>query len=202
MLRLKKGAVTGGLSCGKSSVCRILKELGAYVISADAVVHHLLSSDANLVQSVVKLLGPKILVDNRIDRARVARIVFDNPHLLRALENLLHPLVYNEIETEYQKQQRQLPPPPLFVVEIPLLFESGGEKDYDYTIAVVANPEVCFLRFNQETGQKRKEFENRMAAQLPLLEKAIRAQYVLMNSGSLSNLQDITKELYQELTEE
>ncbi len=59
MLKLKKVAVTGGLSCGKSLVCRILQELGAYVVSADNIVHQLLSSDTNLGQEVIKLLGPR-----------------------------------------------------------------------------------------------------------------------------------------------
>ena len=58
MLKLKKVAVTGGLSCGKSSVCRIFKELGAYVVSADKIVHQLLSPDANLGQKIVQLIGP------------------------------------------------------------------------------------------------------------------------------------------------
>ena len=59
MLILRKVAITGGLSCGKSSVCRIFKELGAYVVSADKIVHQLLSPDTNLGQKVIKLIGPK-----------------------------------------------------------------------------------------------------------------------------------------------
>jgi dephospho-CoA kinase len=199
MLKLRKVAITGGLSCGKSSVCRILKEFGAYVVSADAIVHQLMSSDTNLGQEIVNLLGPSILVNQKIDRSRIARIVFHDLELLEALETLVHPAVYKELNKDYQRQQNQPQPPSLFVAEIPLLFESGGQRDYDDTVAVVANVEICCQRFMKATGLDQTEFNHRMDRQLPLLDKALLADYVIMNNGTLSDLQQITKELYQEL---
>lgn len=201
MLTLNKVAVTGGLSCGKSSVCRILKELGAYVISADEIVHQLLSPDTNLGQEVIKLFGTEILVNNQIDRPRVAQLAFRNNHLLSSLENLLHPVVYERINNEYQSQREAQHPPSLFVAEIPLLFESGGEKYYDYTVAVVSNPDLCFQRFTKATGYNKHEFDKRMKRQLALLDKAVRSDYTIMNNSTLSYLQDVTKELYYELIE-
>lgn len=201
MLKLKKVAVTGGLSCGKSSVCRILKELGAYVVSADKIVHQLLSSDTNLGQEVVKLLGPDVLVGQQLNRSRIAQIVFQDLNLLRALEKLIHPAVYRELDQDYRRQQSLLNPPLLFVAEIPLLFESGGRRDFDVVIAVIANPAICYQRFEKATGYDQKEFNKRMAQQLSLHDKAMQADYVLMNNGSLSDLQQNTKELYQELIE-
>lgn len=199
MLNLKKLAVTGNLSCGKSSVCRILKELGAYVISADNIVHQLLSPETNLGREVIQLLGPHILVNNKIDRSIISQIVFFEPQLLQALEKIIHPAVYKEIESDYQKQQNIEHPPKLFVAEIPLLFESGGEKNYDFTLAVVADPKLCLKRFLEKTKYDQQEFELRNARQLPGLSKASRADYVIMNSGSLESLQEKTMELYQEL---
>lgn len=201
MLKLKKVAVTGGLSCGKSSVCRILKELGAYVVSADKIVHQLLSSDTNLGQEVVKLLGSDILVGQQLDRVRIAQLVFKDLNLLQALEKLLHPAVYRELDQDYQRQQSLTNPPPLFVAEIPLLFESGGKRDYDAVIAVIANPEICYQRFEQATGDDQKEFNQRMARQLSLYDKARQADYVIMNNGTLADLQQNTKKLYQKLIE-
>ncbi len=201
MLKLKKVAVTGGLSCGKSSVCRILKELGAYVVSADKIVHQLLSSDTNLGQEVVKLLGSDILVNQQLDRVRIAQIVFKDLNLLQALEKLLHPAVYRELDQDYQRQKSLTNPPPLFVAEIPLLFESGGKKDYDVVIAVLADPEICYQRFELATGYDQKEFNQRMARQLSLHDKARQADYVIMNNGTLADLQQITKQIYQKLIE-
>lgn len=201
MLKLRKVAITGGLSCGKSSVCRVFEGFGAYVISADKIVHQLLSIDTNLGQEIIQLLGSYIVVNKQIDRSRIAQVVFRNPELLKRLEDILHPAVYEEIENDYQRQQRLTQGPPLFVAEIPLLFETGGEKFYDYTVAVVANPELCLERFLKTVSRNKKEFGLRSARQLPQMEKAIRADYVLMNSGSLSDLEETSRELYDELLE-
>jgi dephospho-CoA kinase len=202
MLKLRKVAITGGLSCGKSSVCRILKEFGAYVVSADTIVHQLLSSDTNLGQEIVHLLGPDVWVNQKVDRSRVARIVFHDLELLKALEELVHPAVYRELDKDYQRQNNQSQLPSLFVAEIPLLFESGGQRDYNDIVAVVASLEVCCKRFKEATGCDQREFNNRMVRQLPLLDKAMLADYVVMNNGTLSDLQQVTKELYQELIED
>jgi dephospho-CoA kinase len=201
MLKLRKVAITGGLSCGKSSVCRILKELGAYIVSADKIVHQLLSSDTNLGQEVVNLLGSDILVNQKLDRSRIAHLVFHDMELLQAYEKLVHPAVYREIDEDYQRQRKGSQPPPLFVAEIPLLFESGGKRDFDYTIAVVANLDICCKRFEEATGYDQTEFNNRMTRQFSLFDKAILADYVIMNNGTLSDLQQTTKELYLELIE-
>lgn len=200
MLKLRKIAVTGGLSCGKSTVCQILKDLGAYVVSADEIVHQLLSSDSTLSQDVVTLLGKDVLVNGKIDRARIAECVFMSPDLLQKLENLLHPAVYREIENEYQKQEQEDPSPTLFIAEIPLLFETGAEKNYNKTIAVVADPTLCLQRFMTATEYDREQYQQRMERQLPQRQKALLADYVIMNSGTMAQLQDTLKELYQELT--
>src|SRR5262245_55950333 len=103
MLILKKVAVTGGLSCGKSSVCRIFKELGAYVVSADDIVHQLLTPQTKPGQQVIELMGSDIVVDQHIDRSKIAKKVFGNLKLLKSLEQILHPAVRHEIDKKYQQ---------------------------------------------------------------------------------------------------
>lgn len=201
MLNLRKVAITGGLSCGKSSVCRFLRELGAYVVSADDIVHQLLSSDTNLGREIVSLLGTSVLVDQKLDRSRIACKVFQNLELLKALEKLVHPAVYKELDRQYQEQQNQPYPPSLFIAEIPLLFESGAQKDYDVTVAVLADIETCYQRFHKATGDDRTKFNQRMARQIPNREKAILADIVIMNNGNLLELRETTKKLYQNLVE-
>lgn len=200
MLRLKKVAVTGGLSCGKSSVCHIFKRLGAYVISTDKIVHQLLSFNTKIGQEVVSLLGTDVLVNKKIDRSQVAKIVFENIKLLHALEAIIHPAVYEDLNRQYQQQKNSLHPPPLFVAEIPLLFESEAEENFDVIIVVTAEKNVCLKRFKEKTKYPLKEFDKRAARQLPLLEKASKANYIIVNNGSLKNLKQVTSKLYQELT--
>lgn len=189
MLNLPKIAVTGGLSCGKSSVCHFFEALGAYVVSTDDIVHQLLSSVTSLQEQVVKLLGPGIVVNHQIDRFLIAKKVFQNPKLLTSLEQILHPAVGVELENLY-KQVKAENKKSFFVAEIPLLFEVNGRAffDYDYSIAVIAPQDVCEARFKKMTGHDRDEYQARMQRQLSLQEKAEKADYVIINNGTLEDL--------------
>lgn len=201
MLNLKKVAVTGGLSCGKSTVCRFLKELGAYVVSSDDIVHHLLSSGTSFGQEVIKLLGMDILINQEIDRARVAQKVFQNDRLLKALENILHPAVYDEINNEFQKQMLKTPQPPLFIAEVPLLFESHGETHFDKIAVVISDSQLCQERFARNKRFQPEEYLVRSKKQLPLSEKMERADFVVFNNGTLDELLLQTRELFKKLTD-
>lgn len=199
MLKLKKIAVTGGIACGKSTFCSYLMELGAYVVSADKIVHQLLSLDTTLGVNVVNLLGPEVIIDNQINRDAIAKTVFHNPKLLHALEALLHPAVFNQIEKEYEqicKDRRHS----LFVAEIPLLFEVGAEKYFDCTVAVVADEAFCKERFIAATSKTEDEYHNRSSKQLTQQEKAAKAQYVVLNNGNLKDLFNEAKKIFDELT--
>lgn len=198
MLDLKKVAVTGGLSCGKSSACLFFKELGAYVISADEVVHKLLHPNTDLGKRIINLLGPDIIVDKQFDRSKISKRVFTNTQLLKSLESILHSPVYAEIEEQY-RQARLKSDIPLFIAEIPLLFETGHENDYEVTIAIYADPERCLERFMRSTGCSKEEFMNRVAQQMSPEEKAEKADIVLINNGSSEELKAAVKKIFNKL---
>ncbi|NGX41977.1 MAG: Dephospho-CoA kinase [Chlamydiae bacterium] len=195
MLKLKKVAVTGGISSGKSLACNCFAGLGAYVVKADEIVHNLLIPDTKLGKKVIELLGSEIVVDNKIDRNRIAKKVFLNPKLLRLLEELLHPAVYEEIEKEYQKVTKTKNTYTLFVAEVPLLFESKGERYFDYTVAAIADREICWERYRKTTGYEREDFNRRSARQLRQSEKAERSDFVIKNNGSADELQKEVKKI-------
>ena len=194
MLTLKKVAVTGGLSCGKSSVCRFFKKFGAHVVSADEIVHRLLTPGTIPGQNVIRLIGDDIIVNNQISRAKIAEKVFNNQALLNSLEKILHPAVQDEVRKLYEAVKNDKSTN-LFVAEIPLLFESGDTDFYDATVTVVADKNHALKRFVDKTGYSQSEFEKRAARQLPINEKALKADYVIVNDGSLSDLELETKKL-------
>ncbi len=198
MLKLKKVAITGGLACGKSSVCRIFQDLGAYVVSADQIVHQLLSPNTDIGQNVIRLLGQDIVVNDQIDRSIIARKVFNHPELLKSLEKLLHPAVQREVDRQYEEVKKGKKGA-LFVAEIPLLFEGESYKRFEASISVMADPEVCKKRFMQATGYGEEEYEKRAANQLSPLEKAKRATYVIYNNGSFEELRKAVTEIYENL---
>lgn len=198
MLELKKIAVTGGLSSGKSTVCRMFQQLGAYIVNADQITHQLLSSDTALINQIISLLGDAILTDGGIDRSKMAKVVFTSPSLLQQIEALIHPKVVAEIERQWQAACKE-GVYPLFVVEIPLLFEAGLDQGYDATIAVVANEKQCIDRFCMNGKHEKSDYFTRTSRQLSQDEKAKRAIYIINNNGSLDQLQEEVTLLYQSL---
>jgi len=196
-LKLKKLVITGGLSCGKSTVCRIFQTLGAYVISADEIVHQLLSPDTQLGQQVIELIGSDILKNGCIDRSAIAMKVFRDRELLSKLENLIHPVVRTEIEKKYQEISKK-GTYTLFVAEIPLYFEKGL-RDFDATLTVLADETTSQDRFTKSTGLDREEYQRRMRRQLSPQEKANLSDYVIVNNGSLHVLEDQVKSIFNQL---
>jgi dephospho-CoA kinase len=195
MLKLSKVAITGGISCGKSAFCRFLQEFGAYCVSADKIVHQLLSPRTTLGQKVVQLLGPEIVQGGKIDRQRVAAKVFSHPELLEKLEELIHPAVFGEIERLY-KDAGTKENVPLFVAEIPLLYEVGAEDCFDFIIGVFSDEQLAFQRFHESTGYEKDEFAKRKKRQLSNKEKAAQADYIVWNNGSLDELREKAKQIF------
>ncbi len=201
---LKRVAITGGLSSGKSSVCRFFNELGAKVVSADQIVHTLLNPDTDLGRQIIDLLGNEIIINSgplkgQFDRKKIADIVFNSPDKLNKLENLLHPAVHARILEEADKTQNDKSAK-LFVAEIPLLFESGNHYEDFISIAVIADEDECRKRFMEKTHYPPEEYTRRMQQQMPQKEKALSATYVIHNRGSLQDLQNQVKGIFNKLT--
>jgi len=199
MLTLKKVAITGGLSSGKTSVCELLKKRGAYCVSADEIVHQLLTPKSKIGLKIIELLGDEIVKGDQFDREKIAKIAFGEKQTLEALENLLHPAVLDEIEQQYQKIKEHAQYT-LFIAEIPLLYEIEKEHLFDAVIAVVADPNIAKKRYKEKTKQSTEEFEMRMTHQLPIEEKKAKANYTLHNNGDLNQLEKQVETLHQNLT--
>lgn len=186
---MRKVAITGGLSSGKSTVCRFLKEFGAYVVSTDEIVHNLLSSNAEIREKIGDLLGPHVIINGQLDRKAIAEKVFSKSETLKSLESILHPEVFHEIESQYQTVKND-PKYKLFIVEIPLLYETHSEKLFDFVVVVLSEEKLCKERFirNKEHGQQ--SFLHRMLRQMSPQEKASKAHFLLLNNGHLEELKN------------
>ncbi len=183
---MKKVVVTGGVASGKSTVCQLFKELGAYVVSADEIVHDLLTSDVGVQKKIVDLLGPEVIIDGQLNRQAIAQKVFPHTETLTKLEHILHPLVLHEIERQYQitKQDSKYD---LFVVEIPLLYETNTEYLFDFVIVVLAEEKLCKERFYRHKKQD-ESFAQRMFRQISPEKKAAKANFLLLNNGCVEEL--------------
>ena len=178
--------LTGGLGAGKSEALRALGELGAATLSTDAVVHELLATD-ELRDVVVARLGEEVARDGALDRSLIAERVFGDEEARGWLEGELWPRVGGRMAEWKQEVDTLDPAPPVAVVEVPLLFESGMEGAFDATIAVIADEEV---RAERAGARGHASVEERTGRQLSQEEKAQKADYTLRNDGTLDELRE------------
>lgn len=195
MLILRKVAVTGGVASGKTTVCSILKEAGAYVVNTDEIVHRLLSPETVVGKQVIHLLGTEIVSGKQIDRKKIANLVFSNPEKLHHLEALLHPSVRQEVEQHYAMAQKN-PQFRLFVAEVPLLYEAHMEPFFDTILTVTADPDIAKKRYHGT------HFEERMARKSSREQKGPQLHFTIMNNGDLATLKQATLQMTSQLLKE
>lgn len=193
---MKKVAVTGALASGKSTVCRFLADAGVYVVSADTIVHNLLDHDPGVREKVSKLLR----LPGNFDRKSVAEKVFLQPSTLPSLESLLHPLVFQEIESRYNAV-RHRPDILFFAAEVPLLYESKKESFFDFIITVTAGKQMCRDRCIKSGKYTEKKFSMLSQRQMPIEEKIAKSDFVLYNDGTLDDLTVQVQQIILQLTD-
>jgi len=193
-----KVGLTGGLASGKSTVARILKELGAEVFDADAIVRDLYVPGGQGEAAARDLFGSAVLdVDGRVDRAKIAEIVFRDPARRHALEARIHPLVRAERARRFAEAERR--GARVAVAEASQILESNTTEDYDRVLLVVA-PESERLRRWEERGGDPEDARRRMSAQIRPAEAVDQAQDVLVNDGSEAELRHKVAALYHRWT--
>lgn len=173
--------LVGGIGAGKSWVARQFAALGCAVFDADAVAQRVLD-EPEIRQVLVNWWGPGVVgVDGRVDRAAVARIVFEQPEALERLEGLVHPRVLQERRRLIQEWQRD-PSVVAIVDDTPLLMEKGLDRECDVIVYVAAEESVRRRRLALQRGWSAGELERREKRQLALDMKARRADYCIDNS--------------------
>ena len=187
--------MTGGIGAGKSESLAALERLGAATLSTDAVVHELLNGH-ELRDMLLERWGPDVAPEGEVDRAAIARIVFDAPDERKWLEGVLWPRVGARVMAWREEVGGRDPAPRAAVVEVPLLFESGMEPVFDKTIAVIADEDVRAARAG---GRGHEGVDGRTSAQLTQDEKSQRADFTVRNDGSLSELEEKLGQLLREL---
>jgi len=187
-VKIKKIAICGLLSSGKSTIGHILAELGAFVINADDIVHDLLLTDESTINQVIKTFGREIFSKKMISRKKLAQIVFNDSEKLHALEGILHPKVKRTIEENYENVKERSNYK-AFVAEIPLFDKLNMQDWFDLIVTVIADPLVCKKRFNK-TKQSNNQFEKRLANQQTQDELVKIADIIIENNGSLTQLKE------------
>jgi dephospho-CoA kinase len=187
-------AITGGVGAGKSEALQAFAAHGAATVSSDEIVHHLLRTNDEVRDALVARFGERILGDDgRPHRARIGEIVFADREALAFLEGLLHPLVSREYLT-WREQLAVLPKPPeVSVTEVPLLYEVGADSRFDKVVVITAPAKL-------RNQRRRVPHDDRDSRLMPDREKAKRADFVYVNTGSLEDLDEWVAGVMSKLT--
>ncbi len=193
-----KVGVTGGIGSGKTTVCRIFETLGIPVYYADDRAKWLMAHDPELKAAITGLFGAGAYSpEGALNRKYIANIVFRNSEKLEALNGLVHPAVFADGERWNEAQQQK--GAPYTIKEAALIFESDSHQALDKVITVTAPEALRIERVMERDGADREAIRARMARQLPEVEKAARSDYVIINDGRHSLIQQVLK-IHRELT--
>ncbi len=190
-----KVGITGGIGSGKTTVCKIFELLGIPVYYADDRAKWLMKNDKELVSGIKELIGQEAYTDDgHLNRPFIASIIFNDKDKLTKMNALVHPAVWKDGEI-WNSQHTDAP---YTLKEAALLYETGGYHLMDKMITVFANKEIRLKRVMGRDQATRKEVLARMDKQMPNLEKARLADYVIKNDGQHPIIRQTLK-VHQEL---
>ncbi len=175
-------ALTGGIATGKSTVANIFISFGFNIIDADKISHMIL--DKNYLK-IAKLFGDRYIIDNRVDRKLLGGLIFSDREAKEALEELLHPRIYDEI-SRLSIEQDSLKRP--YLIDIPLFFETN-RYPIKRVIVVYTPKKIELKRLIKRDSISLEDAKKRLNAQLDIEDKRLKASYLIDNSRDLKSLQ-------------
>jgi len=175
--------LTGGIATGKSTVAKFFSFFGFTVIDADNIAHEVLDQQH---KAIAKLFGDELVKNKKVKRKKLGKIIFKDLEKRKALEALVHPFIYEEIE-RLAKEEDKLAKP--YLIDIPLFFET---KRYaiEKSLVVYVDEVTQVKRLMKREGYSKKEAKQRIASQIDIEEKRQKADYIIDNMHDLSHLKN------------
>jgi dephospho-CoA kinase len=191
--------LTGGVASGKTTVSKILREEGAYIIDADLIAKELVQPHTPTWDELVRVFGKTILDrDGSIHRKKLATIVFSNSQEMNFLNRMIHPRIKEEWERRVA-EIGQKDPEAIVVIDAALLVELGSHREMDKVIVVTSTERQQIERLKEREGVSEEEARKILSFQMALEEKVKVADFVIHNEGSLEETRRMAKEVFQEL---
>jgi dephospho-CoA kinase len=193
--------VTGGIASGKSTVARMLEELGAPIIDFDLLSRVVVEPGKEAWKDIVAFFGEQVLnPDKTLDRKKIAEIVFRDAEKRKKLEGYIHPRIYEDFKTQV-KELTQKDPQAIIQVVVPLLIEANLQHLFHKILVVYVPEEIQIQRLMERDRIPREMARSILSAQLSIEEKKTYADYVVDNSGSPENTKKQTREVWRKLQE-
>ena len=192
--------LTGGIASGKSTVSAFFEAAGAVIVDADKIAREVVQKGKSAWKDIVAAFGESVLLpDGEIDRAYLGHIIFNHPDQKEILNQIVHPEVFLETAARL-KQIESTIFDAVVILDVPLLIESGMDKDLQEIIVVYVPENVQLQRLMKRDRLTEEQSLARIHAQMPIEEKKRRASLVIDNSGSRENTRNITLSIYRHLT--
>ena len=191
--------LTGSVATGKSTVARMFKQCGAFVIDADELAHEVVTPGKPAWREIVTLFGKTVLNQDRsLNRQALGSIVFRNPKKRRQLECIIHPRVARE-QVRLTRQAARKDSTAVVIYDVPLLFEAGIDTRVDKTIVVTADRKTQITRLKKRNHLSQAEAIRRIHSQMPLARKKQLANYILNGTIPLKTLSNNVSRLFAQL---
>jgi dephospho-CoA kinase len=201
-LNTKAIGVTGGIGSGQSTVCQILARLGCKVIDLDLKARQLINRDHLVQNELKKVFGANVFSDkNVLDRHRLAQIVFHDEEKLHNLNRIVHPRLV-PIVIEEMESARFSHKYPLVIMDAALIYEINLEPTFDAIVVVYCTKKNRIDRILKRDQITHQEAVARINSQIPLEEKKEWAEYVIDNNGTIEDLEEETKKIFNQLVED
>jgi len=191
--------LTGGVASGKTAVSEVLREEGAYIIDADQIARELVQPHGPAWNELVRTFGKEILQgDGSINRKKLADRVFEDPSQRRHLDQILHPLITEEMDRR-TREIGEKNPEAIVVIDAPLLIEVGYHRRVDKLMVVVSTRTEQIERLKARDGINSEQALRILSSQMPVEEKVKLADFVIRNEGSLAEVREKAKKVFREL---
>ena len=177
--------ITGNIGSGKTTVCKLFEKKGIPVYYADQRAKELMTSSEELRQKIIDAFGKSIYTKGGLDRAKLGTIVFNDKMALQQLNELVHPVVFQDVKAWFsEKEQAGIP---IAIEEAALTFEAAHQKYFDLMICIVAPEHLLVKRVTQRDEITESDVLKRLSIQMPQREKALRSDIIILNDqkGSL-----------------
>lgn len=194
--------ITGGMASGKSLVLRLFMHFGAYGIDCDVLSREVVIPCSKAWWEIVRFFGNGILTkDLAIDRKKLRAIAFSDSNKRAALEKIIHPEVRGKcIERIAAIKELESEPDAVVVVDVPLLIETGVQREFDKVIVVYVSEETQIRRVMARDGITKEEAKKMIALQMPLTEKLKFADIVITNEGTREETEKQVRNVFKRLS--
>ena len=190
--------LTGSIASGKSTVSNFLKELNVPIVDADVIAKEVVEIGQPAYKKIVEAFGSEILLDSgEINRPFLGSIIFNNKEKRLQLNEIVHPEVRREMKEQADRYIKQ--GEPLVILDIPLLYEGNSIELVEKVIVVTVSEENQLKRLMKRNGLSKEDALLRIASQIPVKEKAARADYVIDNNGDFEDTKRQVKDLLNKI---